>query len=262
MKKIGIIYFSGTGNTKFIAQIIKEELEKYSQDCDLINIEKDSINLKNYKSLIIGGPVYVERYPEILLEYIDKNLKNYKGKCMLFTTQANPNETITFQHFISKFPHLNVNYCMFIPMPNNFYNFGFKKSSKEEEIKLIKEGIAKTRKETKEFINGKIKLYPKSSANVKMVDMVYNMIYPYYSRYLTKNIDIDNDKCINCKVCEKNCPLQSIKITDKAKFDKNCTLCQRCLNKCPKGAFKYKKKDIIQYNPNFRTAKKELDEKI
>ena len=143
MNKIGIIYFSGTGNTKFIAQTIKEELEKCNEDCDLINIESKTINLKNYKSLIIGGPVYVERYPEILLKYIDENLKTYKGKCMLFTTQANPNGTTTFQNCISKFPHLNVTYCMFIPMPNNFYNFVAKKSSKEEEIKLIKEGIVK-----------------------------------------------------------------------------------------------------------------------
>ena len=75
MGKIGIIYFSGTGNTKFAAQTIKEELEKYYQDSDLINIEKDKVNLEKYKSLIIGGPVYVERYPEILLKYIDKNLK-------------------------------------------------------------------------------------------------------------------------------------------------------------------------------------------
>ena len=44
MNKIGIIYFSGTGNTKFIAQTIKEELEKCNEDCDLINIESKTIN--------------------------------------------------------------------------------------------------------------------------------------------------------------------------------------------------------------------------
>ena len=79
MNKIGIIYFSGTGNTKFVAQTIKEELEKYNKDSDLISIEQDNVNLNKYESLIIGGPVYVERYPEILLEYMHKNLKEYKS---------------------------------------------------------------------------------------------------------------------------------------------------------------------------------------
>ena len=130
MNKIGIIYFSGTGNTKFVAQTIKEELEKYNKDSDLISIEQDNVNLNKYESLIIGGPVYVERYPEILLKYMNDNLKEYKGKCMLFSTQANPGGTSTFQNCISKFPHLNVSYCMFVPMPNNFYNFFAKKISK------------------------------------------------------------------------------------------------------------------------------------
>ena len=103
MNKIGIIYFSGTGNTKFIAQTIKEELELNNQYSDLINIEQNNINLNQYKSLIIGGPVYVERYPEILLKYMRDNLNDYKGKCMLFTTQANPGGTTTFQNCISKF---------------------------------------------------------------------------------------------------------------------------------------------------------------
>ena len=34
MKKIGVIYFSGTGNTKFVAENIKEELEKKKIEVD------------------------------------------------------------------------------------------------------------------------------------------------------------------------------------------------------------------------------------
>ena len=39
--------------------------------------------------------------------------------------------------------------------------------------------------------------------NVKMVDSVYNIVYPYYARYLNNRINIDNNKCIHCKICEK-----------------------------------------------------------
>ena len=44
MDKIGIVYFSGTGNTKFVARIIKRELERYNKEASLINIEKNKIN--------------------------------------------------------------------------------------------------------------------------------------------------------------------------------------------------------------------------
>ncbi len=59
MNKIGIIYFSGTGNTKFVAQTIKEELEKYNKDSDLISIEQDNVNLNQYESLIIRNTIRV-----------------------------------------------------------------------------------------------------------------------------------------------------------------------------------------------------------
>ena len=70
MNKIAVIYFSGTGNTKFIAKNIKNKLQEYGYESDLINIEKDKINPNDYKFLIIGAPVYVDRYPEILLKYM------------------------------------------------------------------------------------------------------------------------------------------------------------------------------------------------
>ena len=39
--KIGIIYFSGTGNTKFVAQNMAKKLHQWGEEVDLINIEKD-----------------------------------------------------------------------------------------------------------------------------------------------------------------------------------------------------------------------------
>ena len=80
--KIGIIYFSGTGNTKFVAQNIAKKLQQWGEELDLINIEKDKIIPTHYKYLIIGGPIYIDRYPEILIKYAKDNLKNYKNKCI------------------------------------------------------------------------------------------------------------------------------------------------------------------------------------
>ena len=60
MNKIGIIYFSGTGNTKFVAQTIKEELEKYNKDSDLISIEQDNVNLNKYGDFVRGPLLYLQ----------------------------------------------------------------------------------------------------------------------------------------------------------------------------------------------------------
>ena len=87
--KIGIIYFSGTGNTKFVAQNIAKKLQQWGEELDLINIEKDKIIPTHYKYLIIGGPIYIDRYPEILIKYAKDNLKNYKNKAeSIFSSES------------------------------------------------------------------------------------------------------------------------------------------------------------------------------
>lgn len=135
--KIGIIYFSGTGNTKFVAQNIAKKLQQWGEELDLINIEKDKIIPTHYKYLIIGGPIYIDRYPEILIKYAKDNLKNYKNKCMLFATQASEKDSTAYQHFINNMPNLNVTYCIYVPMPNNVYNFFFKRTEDEKQDEMI-----------------------------------------------------------------------------------------------------------------------------
>ena len=240
MKKIGIVYFSGTGNTKFVAENIKDVLEEYGEDADLINIEEDMINTIDYKKIIIGGPVYVDRYPEILLQFIEKNLKSFTFPVMLFTTQASDKASTAFQHCINRFKNLNVVYCLFVTMPNNFYNFLFKMSTKEEEGVLIKKAIFFIRTGVEEFLNGNIKMYPQSKFKVKMIDKVYHIIYPNCIRYLTKRININTEKCNECKLCERRCPAKCIKIENGVTFNTDCVFCQRCMCSCPKEAFLYK----------------------
>lgn len=63
MENCGVIYFSGTGNTKFVAENIKKVLEEKKFNVDLINIEDNkSIDASKYTYIFIGGPVYVECY--------------------------------------------------------------------------------------------------------------------------------------------------------------------------------------------------------
>ncbi|MFK4784690.1 4Fe-4S binding protein [Fusobacterium sp. MFO224] len=49
----------------------------------------------------------------------------------------------------------------------------------------------------------------------------------------------DLDVCIDCKLCDKNCPMQIQISKDKALNSPNCISCGRCLLSCPKkGALK------------------------
>lgn len=58
-------------------------------------------------------------------------------------------------------------------------------------------------------------------------------------------LSVDKDACINCHLCDKNCPM-SINVSEKVKsgnmYDNECILCGACVDNCPKKAIKYKVK--------------------
>lgn len=254
MIRAAIIYFSGTGNTKFVACNMKKELEDRNIYIDLINIEKDTVLPCNYKYIIIGGPIYVDLYPDMLVSYIRKNLYGYTGKCMLFSTQSSSVLSSAFQDVLDRASFLNIKYCQYIQMPNNFYNFMFKKTPKDEEKRRIKEAINLSSQALEEFLSGKEKIYHTNFLKVCFARAVYKIFYPHMAKRLTKNIEIDLNKCIHCRICEIKCPRKSIYLSDKVSFNDKCLLCQRCMNSCPRNAFLYKNKVYDKYEPNFKKS--------
>lgn len=79
------------------------------------------------------------------------------------------------------------------------------------------------------------------------ITLVYKLFYPLGAKLFTRNIKIDKDKCTKCGLCEKRCPVKAIKIKDRAIYNKDCMLCQRCMSNCPQDAFWYKNKKYEQY---------------
>ena len=171
---------------------------------------------------------------------------------MLFSTQSSNVPSSAFQDVLDRASFLNVKYCQYIQMPNNFYNFMFKKTPKEEEAKRIKEAINFSSKALEEFLSDREKIYHTNFLKVYFARAVYKIFYPHMAKRLTKNIEIDLNKCIHCRICEIKCPRKSINLSNKVSFNDKCLLCQRCMNSCPRNAFLYKNKVYDKYEPNFK----------
>lgn len=80
-------------------------------------------------------------------------------------------------------------------------------------------------------------------------EVFHNYICPFgvlqktFGRFTLLGNRIDDDKCINCKFCTKNCPTNAINVNgNKLTINiKNCIECNNCKTLCPKNAIEYKK---------------------
>lgn len=111
--KIGMIYYSRTGNTKKIAKILEEKLKEKNNEIDLIEIEhvkkpgffkagKASVkqlelpikntdfNMEKYDTIILGTPTWAGKPSPFIKSYLNK-AENIKGKKIaIFGTGMSP----------------------------------------------------------------------------------------------------------------------------------------------------------------------------
>lgn len=65
-------------------------------------------------------------------------------------------------------------------------------------------------------------------------------ILSFFARYSIFRPVIDTKKCIDCKLCERNCKASCISIANGHQIDySRCVTCFDCIEKCPKGAMTY-----------------------
>lgn len=249
LKSGAVVFFSGTGNSKYIANIFKEEFEKLNIKLDVINIEKESGLKKEYDFYVFGGPIHAEMLPRILTDWINKNIPNEPKKCIVYHTLAGDKHSegrVYLAKLLNK-KGLDVVINTSIQMPNNYYHKFFKRDTDEEIKKVLDLAPNKVKAIVKDFVNDK-----RSDINYKKITvgtkLVYDSFLIYAKKYAKRNFSVDTSKCINCKICEKECPTNNIVMNEKnIEFYNKCIGCEKCIHRCPTNAILFKNEPFIPY---------------
>lgn len=244
-----ILYFSGCGNSKFVA----EELARLTDDrLMLINpLETEpSVKLGADEALGVVCPVYAWAVPHIVSDYVKRLSFNVKPSYCYLACTCGDNVGRTPERYakVLNARGLSLDAAFSFVMPETYINLpGFHLDSDEGEarkIAAVRERLPqvaehiKKRERVTDVVRGKMPRFNTYVTNAL-----------FYGLLITDKKFTVNNRCISCGLCVKVCPLGNITMTGDYADPKgsvaqglrplwhgNCTNCMACYHHCPNNA--------------------------
>lgn len=230
-----IFYFSGTGNSQFIA----EEAAKLTQDriACIPDIEPN-YTLQNDEKLGFVFPIYAWAPPACVCEFI-KNLKleNYNGNYIYFIATCHT-QTGNIDGIMQKLLSAKGLKCQAgfsVNMPNNYLLAPFAKTDDEAKRTLLLTNAQHKLEEIAQNINAAKEIFS-LTRGAKFL----SCLAPLFQKLMTdKGFMVEKNICIQCGKCAAACPVTNIDLSPFPIWKGKCEMCQACLHICPVSAIQY-----------------------
>lgn len=236
-----LIFYSGTNNTTFLVNKVKDRLLKENYDVDVYRINPlylEVLDLSEYSLIGISYPIYGFNVPVVVDKFFRKQRFQKDQRVFIFknsgeTYSMNDSSSLMLKHRIKRC-HASLTNEYHFMMPYNIH-FRF-------DEKLVKEML--TMDEL--LLDILIKEIKDNIPNIKKYKLIPSLLnYPMRLTYIGGNINVlfytvKKDKCIKCGKCINGCQMKNIYFDKdgKVKFHHHCLMCMNCTLNCPTDAIK------------------------
>lgn len=235
-----IIYFSGTGNSKYTAEMIKSVIggEIVCLNTVIKSGKKQTFNSPS--PFVVVCPTYAWRIPRVVENVIkESDFTGSKEIYFVLTCGAGAGNAISHAKSISEEKGLIFKGLKSVVMPENYIAM-FNAPQKDKADKIIKNAEPKITK-IAETIKSRGLLEESSGIIGKFLSGPVNPMF--YSIFVKAKGFYATDKCISCGLCANLCPLNNISLKEgKPVWQDRCTHCMACICRCPEEAIEYKNK--------------------
>ena len=237
---IGLFYFSGTGNTQVVAELLAKAFEQHGARVESARMEhvlqgKAQFDPEVYDLIGIGHPIHGFGVPRIVYDFVDTVPQVKDKRTFVFKSAA---DFIAVNNGASKSVIRRLKrkgyttfYDRIICMPSNWamkYDDAFSKQ-------LCYVAVAKAEHMAGEVLAGQTRT------------LSINPFYRWIVRLVSRGEDLGarmfgrmlrvTDACTDCGRCIDNCPTANIRRQDdKIAFGYSCVFCMRCIYSCPQQA--------------------------
>jgi len=237
--KLTLFYFSGSGNTKYVAEKFSLQfLEKYG--VELVDIDEFDRLRKGFgDDFAVAGviyPVHALNAPANVLNFLKKSLPKGEGRKFFIVKSPgdpffNGGATTEIRKILNKNGYI-VTHESLVVMPANV----FMRYRDSFISKLIEVADVKIAKASSEIMNGTVVLH-KNPLWMRFSTWFFSRLETFGASFFGKDLKVNND-CTKCGLCMKICPKMNITADKEGRprFGWKCMICMRCIYKCPNNA--------------------------
>lgn len=234
-----ILYFSGTGNSRYVAEKIAE-----TSGDKMISIGErikrhDYSAITSEKSLVFVGPVYAGRYPRVMDDFIEKvDFAGVQQAYFIATCAATPWQTVSYVKKMCDLKKFTFRGFNSVVMPQGYVAGGGTQPD-EANDKVLSQAAPKIEKIAVTI--AKNEALPDEKPGKAVMSKLINPMM--YATMIKSRAFKFTDKCAGCGKCVDRCPLNNIKLVGgKPVWGSECTHCMACIAGCPNEAIEYGKK--------------------
>ena len=245
-----ILFFSGTGNSNYVAKRIADALGDA-----LVNLNDriksgDTSSVETGERVIIVTPTYAWRIPRVVRDWLRKTeLRGAKQVWFVMTCGSEIGNANKYNRDLCAEKAISCMGTAQIVMPENYIAmFSAPHADKARQIVAqaepsIDRAIAAIQR-NQSFAPTRNNLYDR---------FMSGPVNPIFYKFFVKaDAFAASGACIGCGQCAKRCPMNNVTLKDgKPVWGKNCTHCMACICYCPKEAIEYGKKSVGQPRYHF-----------
>ena len=245
-----ILYFSGTGNSKYVAKRIADALGD-----EILNLNdrikaSDTLSVETDERLIVVTPTYAWRIPRVVCDWLRKTeLRGAKRSWFVMTCGSEIGNADKYNRELCAEKAISCMGTAQIVMPENYIAmFAAPQADKARQI------VAQAEPSIDRAIAAIQRNQPFAPTRNNLYDrFMSGPVNPIFYKFFVKaNAFTTSSACIGCGQCAKRCPMNNVTLKDgKPVWGRNCTHCMACICYCPKEAIEYGKKSVGQPRYHF-----------
>ena len=255
-KKAIIFYFTGTGNSLYVAKEISRSFEQVDIVAIPQAVDRKEFNYEDYSNVGFIMPLYFMGMPIMVKEFIDKICIPNATYIFSVVTRAYT-KGLVFTEITKTLikQGKTLNYGRYISFPDCYIRWDQAHAEKSQ-LKVFNKATKKLEFIRQELLESEM-FIQKEGIILNATSSVINKIWKARLSSINKTFKVNKD-CSRCGICIRTCPAKNIKLENNMlKWDEKCQDCMACVQSCPHKAIYFNRKTINKKryrNPNISNS--------